>query len=188
MVPAEEHDIPARVAAGHAHGDGVCFAAALADLEHLGARHHRAEFLREQDLELVVGGADNAAVDLRLGRVVDGVVAVAEDDRPAAHTQIDKLVAVHIPEVAILCALVIDRRLPECREMGTAAEKLNAEGEEFFRPRVQVEGSLVLRVVHGPLSRPGSGSSRSALSRRIRRFWSSVISAPSLRARWAEAE
>src|SRR4029077_274179 len=41
--------------------------------------------------------------------VVDAVVAVAEDDRPVAHAQVDVLVAIDVPHAAALAPIDVDR-------------------------------------------------------------------------------
>ena len=58
--------------------------------------------------------------------VVDALVAVAEDDRPVAHPQVDELVAVDVPDAAALAPIDVDRVLapgPEVR-VGAAGQRL----------------------------------------------------------------
>ena len=73
--------------------------------------------------------------------VVDAIVAVPEDHRAVAHAQVDVLVAVHVPDLAALAAVDVDRVLAPGAEVG-----VGAAGERLERPAVHLELALGVEV------------------------------------------
>ena len=110
----DTHRVHRGFGAGHGHPDLVDPAGQLLD------QLHRADLVLARQRE-----ADAAAHPL-VHVVVDALVAVAEDDRPVAHPQIDEPIAVEVPDLAALAPIHVDRVLAPRAEVrvGTAGQRL----------------------------------------------------------------
>src|SRR5207247_1488993 len=84
--------------------------------------------LHRPDLVLAREGEADTLAHLLVDVVVDALVAMAEDDRPIPHPQVDVLVAIDVPDSAALAPVDVDRVITPHPEVRVRAAWHRPEG------------------------------------------------------------
>ena len=122
--------------------------------------------VRYFQFQRMIDGESGAAGGLFLYGMDNRFVGVTQEDRAGAHIEVDVLMAIHIPNAAVMLPVAVDRRDTERLQFRAPAEQMGFAGDPLAGAAIQLH--RLRDSGHGHVSfRSNDGMARTGLLNRF---------------------